>query len=201
MPEAAADYAYSELRPLTTHEAETGNVLRLTVAALLAPEEPLWAIVESPGAAVALDPATVDPSWLPLLAEIVGGRLVAGMNVARQRAEVASPSGWLRGRPAHKRDVAAPHLQGQKRVTVRQRYDGVNDDAPGFIEIRVREADVIPGHEEALERDLLADVPAHLLGRVEITNDRDYDEGLATTPTYDIAHATYTDYDDALDGS
>jgi hypothetical protein len=179
----------------------TAGPLELVIGALVAPLEQEWALAEYPRAASALDPDTVDPSWLPLLAEAVGGRLLGGFTVAQQRAEVKAPAGWARGRPQHKTDVAAPHLQGQKRVTVRQRYDGSGQDAPGHIQVRVRAIDVIPGHEEALRRDIEAAIPAHLLGDIQITDDRDYDEGRTRAPDYDAARQLNADYDDALRGS
>jgi hypothetical protein len=196
-PGSATERVLSYLEPL----GHVAGPLAQVVSALVAPLEQEWALGEYPGAAVALDPDTVDPSWLPLLAEAVGGRLLGGFTIAQQRAEVKAPAGWARGRPQHKTDVSTPHLHGQMRVTVRQRYDGSGEDAPGHIQIRVRAIDVIPGHEEALRRDLEAAIPAHLLGDIRITNDRDYDEGRTRTPSYDAARELNADYDDALDGA
>ncbi|WP_210492284.1 hypothetical protein [Patulibacter sp. SYSU D01012] len=195
---SAAEHLYTLLEPLATHDPEDGYLLLSLTAGLAAGERPVWALTEDPGATQALDPDTVDAEWLPSLAQIVGGRFVGGMTEAQQRAEIKAPAGYSRGLPGHKQAVAAPHLQGAKRIQVRYRV-GSGPDAPGRMQIRVRATDVIPGHEAALRRDLLAAIPAHLRGDVVITNDRDWRELKGEPPrTWADVHTTNTDWADAL---
>ncbi|EHN09432.1 phosphodiesterase/alkaline phosphatase D [Patulibacter medicamentivorans] len=200
---APALRALAELEPLT-RDPTTADLLTRLLSSALVGEVPLWSIAEDPGAAQWLHPDNAPPEWLALLAELVGGRLSPTMSDAQRRTEVRTPSGWAAGLPSTLVTTARAHMQGLARVQVRLRYDpalGAGTDAPGHLQVRVVAADVLPGHEDALERDVLAQVPAWLIGHVEITDEADYDQVQATYPTYDDLLASVADYDDLLDAA
>jgi hypothetical protein len=196
---APAERAYEALDPIASNDPASGWPLLRLLAAAGFGEVELWALAEDPGAAAWLAPQSAPAAWLPFVAQLVGARLTPTMSEQQQRDEISSPSGWRAGRPETIVATARRHMTGDRRVTLRMRYDpalGAGVDAPGHLLLIAHADDVLPGHAAALERDVIEATPAWLIGHVSITASRDYDAVKAQFPDYDAVKAQNADLDD-----
>lgn len=196
---APAQRAYEALEPIAGDDPASGWPLLRLLAAAGFGEVELWALAEDPGAAAWLAPQDAPAPWLPFVAQLVGARLTPTMSEQQQRDEISSPSGWRAGRPETIVAAAKRHMTGERRVTLRQRYDpaqGAGVDAPGHLLLIAHADDVLPGRQAVLEHDVLEAIPAWLIGHVVITASRDYDAVNAQFPDLDAVKASTTDYND-----
>jgi hypothetical protein len=197
----AAERAYALLEPIVGDDDQRQWIALRLVSALAQGEQPVWELAEDPGLLEALDPRTCDPKWLPFVAQIVGGRLRGGMTVDQQRAECIRPTGWTAGIAVELAGVALVHMVEGGRVSIRWRYNPATsaDDAPGHLSVRIRASDVLPGHEEAVVRDVGDAIPAHLLADVEVSDYATYDDRRDAHADYDALRDAHADYDDLRD--
>lgn len=108
--------------------------------------------------------------------------------------------GWRRGHPDTIRAVAQQFQQGQRRVKIRERYDGTNTDAPKHHQIRIRRSDLRPGiDDDTVLRAVRAAIPIGRISDIQITDDATYDDRRDEHATYDAMRDAYVDYDDLRD--
>lgn len=183
--------AYGDLGALTFPDAENGFALAALVEA--------WSTVLGwVDDAARPEPGTGDPAWAQVLdpfrcpwwalrwcGQVYGVRLKPELGAferpapaleAAWRAEIADRPAWRRGTPGSIVATARLFMTGDRRVTLRERYDISNPsaDSPYHLQVRVRAADVLPGQEAALEAAVRRQKPAGLVMHFEITDDRDW---------------------------
>lgn len=215
MPRYAAA-VYRSLGPLTYPDPENGWTLAALVDAWTTIEgwigeasRPEPGTGESPWSAV-LDPWRC-PWWaLRWCGQAYGLRLQPELGAwvhptadveARWRQSIADRLGWHRGHPESIIALARQHMQGLQRLQLRERYNpalGAETDAPWHLQLRVRSSDVIPGHADALIAAVRAAIPVGIVADIVVTNDRDWDEVVATWSSWSAAVAANTSWEDLI---
>lgn len=215
MPDYAAD-VYRSFGPLTFEDPQNRFAFAALVDALSTLSSAIWyAASPAPGTGESPWSKVVDPWRCPWWAlrwcgQVYGLRLTPELaawvrpDAATElswRQAISDRVAWHRGHPDTIAAVARAHMIGAKRVRIRERYDpalGAEVDAPYHLLIRIRASDLLPGHEAAVRRDVLAAVPIGLIADIEISDSLTYDDlpEVIDPDTYDELGAEFTDYDD-----
>lgn len=210
-----ASEVYTDLGPIAAPDAENGFALAILIDAWCTvmgwlddacrPEgdDPPWAQV--------LDPDRC-PWWaLQWCGQLYGVRLTPSLG-PWQRPDAATEAAWrqeIRERPRWRRGsvqairaAAQQCMVGDRRVKIRERYNGVDPDAPYHLAVSVRLSDLAPGTDHAaVERAVLAAIPAGLVATVEITDNATYDDRRDAHANYAALPTVYSDYDDLRDAA
>lgn len=214
---AFAGQAYRSLGGLTHQDPENGYALAALIEALCwLPSLIHDAAVPEPGTGETPWAAVVDPWRCPWWAlrwcgQIYGLRLGPDLGAFVRppadleqawRQAIHDRVGWRRGHPDTIKAAARQFQQGLRRVRIRERYDGINDDAPYHHQIRIRRSDLLPGVEdEQVLRAVRAVIPIGRISDIQITDDATYDDRRDAPEDYDAMRDAYTDYDDLRDAA
>lgn len=206
-----AEDAYEALEPggFTTHDAELGWPLLHYVAALVWPivlvDE--WAATDEtvvdrdvlsgpghPGWSLLLDVDRAPDEALPWLGQFVGVRLPPGeSDPVVQREMIRATPGWKRGTREALTAAVQRTLTGERRVIVRERYDGVRTD-PAY-QLRVTTiADETPD-PDATRAAILEHKPAGVMLDFEALPSADYQSVIDNYADYAELEATVDDYE------
>src|SRR5689334_18292457 len=112
---------YDAVAPLATEDEANGWALAHLCAAFASMIDELADITRdgedgTPGWAPLFDLETVDPKWLPWLAQFVGVQLPENLSVDAQILRIRSTDGFRRGTPDAIKGAAQQHLTGTKKV-------------------------------------------------------------------------------------
>ncbi|MGE4425008.1 MAG: hypothetical protein AB7G37_00985 [Solirubrobacteraceae bacterium] len=199
-PEAAR--AYRLLPDVWTRpDAQSGWLLLHLVVTLTAATRPVWLLAEDPGADEWLQPETCPVEWLPFVARCVGATLEGWQTEEQMRAEVRSPAARRRGHRDATRLAALAHMVPGGRLRIRRRFNPAAPtvDSPGHHQLLAHPDDVLPGHADALIRDVLLALPSGYIGHVEITASRTWQDAVDEHDTWDDAVTAHPTWQDLID--
>lgn len=196
-----AQHAHRLCGPLAARDEAGGWLLLHLLEAGTTGDRPIFMLSEDPGAGEWLAPQIAPTHWLAWLALLNGGELTAAMSEQQARAEVRDPKSRAHGAPGAIQQAILPHLQGLQRVrALRRTHPSTPGDQPGHITFLIHPADVIDGHQPALERDAGAAAWVTLGVHFVYESGRTWANLVNETPTWQGAVSTYDTWQDAVDG-
>jgi hypothetical protein len=196
-----ARYAWRQIQPLI--DADPSGLLAAIVAAGTVGDRPLFQLMEDPGAAAFLDPATTPLDWLAWTARVKGAVLTRTMTEAQARAEVEHPVARDFGAPGRILAAVVPFLTGARRVVALRRTDPAHpgDDRPCDFTLVIHPADVPDGTEPMLEAAAEAQAWISLRVHFVYESGRTWADLASETAAWADAAELYETWSDAAAGT
>lgn len=140
-----------------------------------------------------LHPDDTPREWLAWLGQLVGVRLLDGLDETSQRLRVRETAGQKRGTVAAIRGAARQHLTGTRlvRIDERRRPDGTADAYHLIVTTYTAETPDPPAVAAALQ----AEKPGGLILHYEVRTGATYNELAVDFATYNDLSARFADYD------